>query len=70
MMSLLIFAIVRGKLKAHTGLVSLAIGLMLLEIFAPNGTPQGGWTDRRLPIMALLMVLSSIQISFSNRRRS
>lgn len=70
MVSLLIFAIVRGKLKAHTGLVGLAIGLMFLELFAPNGTPQGGWTDRRLPIMALLMVLSSIQISFSNRRRS
>jgi hypothetical protein len=70
MVSLLIFALVRGKLKAHTGLVSLAIGLMLLEMVAPNGTPQGGWTDRRLPIMALLMVLSSIQISFLERRRS
>lgn len=70
MLSLLIFAIVRGKLKAHTGLVSLAIVLMLLEVFAPNATPQGGWTDRRLPIMALLMVLSSIQISFLDRRRS
>ena len=70
MVSLLVFAIVRGKLKAHVGLVGLAICLMLLELFAPNGTPQGGWTDRRLPIMALLMVLSSIQISFLERRRS
>jgi hypothetical protein len=70
MASLLIFAMVRGKLKAHAGLVGLAICLMLLETFAPNGTPQGGWTDRRLPIMALLMVLSSIQISFLERRRS
>jgi hypothetical protein len=70
MVSLLIFAIARGKLKAHTGLVGVAIALMLIEMFAPNGTPQGGWTDRRLPIMAMLMVLSSIQISFSDRRRS
>jgi hypothetical protein len=70
MMSLLIYAIVRGKLKAHTGLVGLAIVLMLLEMFAPKASPQGGWTDRRLPIMALLMVLSSIQISFPNRRRA
>ena len=52
------------KPKTHDGvgyflapfIVFTPVLLVFAEMFAPSGTPQGGWTDRRLPIMALLIV--------------
>lgn len=64
------YAAYNGKVRLHTGLFAIALFLMLAGMFAPSGTPQGGWTDRRLPIMALLTVLSSMQVTFPGRKRA
>lgn len=64
------YAAYNGKIRLHTGLFTVALLLVFAEMFVPSGTPQGGWTDRRLPIMALLTALSSIQVTFPGRKRA
>jgi hypothetical protein len=64
------FAVATGKLRAHVGLLSLAILLTVLAAFMPSATSQSGWTDRRLPVMALLTAISAIQISFPKHKRA
>ncbi|MGZ3404383.1 MAG: hypothetical protein ACXWKN_16240, partial [Phenylobacterium sp.] len=68
--AVLAFALATGKLRAHVGLISLAIALTVLAAFMPNATSQAGWIDRRAPVMALLTAISAIQISFPGRRRA
>ncbi|QUD88934.1 hypothetical protein [Phenylobacterium montanum] len=63
-----LFALWKGKIRLHAGLVGLALVLLIIQPFLPSATPQGGWTDRRLPIMALLVLLSGVQATFPARR--
>ena len=58
-----------GKTSCHSGLLLMTAGMYTLSVFMPKGTPYGGWTDRRFPVMALLTVLASVRITFPSPRK-
>ncbi len=66
----LAFAARVGRVRLHIGLLSVALVLLALSAFMPDSTPQGGWTDRRLPVMALFAGLAAVRMSFPGRRRA
>ena len=51
-----------GRLEAHSGLTLTAAALMLLAAVTPTHMVGSGWVDRRLPIMALLAMLSGARV--------
>ncbi len=51
-----------GRLEAHGGLTLAAATLMLLTIVTPTHMLGSSWVDRRLPIMALLALLSGVRV--------
>lgn len=61
------YAVLSGKVRAHLGLTAVAIALIAAAALMPSATPQGGWTDRRLPVMALLAALSAVSIALPRR---
>lgn len=58
------------RVSVHWGLLIAAFGLGLLALCMPSDTPQAGWMDRRLPLMALLTLVSALKVGFGSTRAS
>jgi hypothetical protein len=60
-------AAARGRTTFHRGLMGTAAVFALLSPFMPYITPSGGWTDRRLPLLALFTALAALRIDLPKR---
>jgi hypothetical protein len=60
-------AAARGRTTFHRGLITTAAIFALLSPFMPYITPSGGWTDRRLPLLAFFTALAALRIDFPRR---
>jgi hypothetical protein len=68
MAATLVAAAVLARRRAHAGLLAIAVLMACVSPFMPLATPHGGWTDRRMPIMAVLAILASVQFDLPSRR--
>jgi hypothetical protein len=64
---LAIYAYWAGRVEVHLGLLAVVVLMLLAIPLIPNTTSQGGWTDRRLPIMAALTLMAAVNCSFAKR---
>src|SRR6202041_409312 len=67
---LLVALLSAGKLRMHAGLLLASAVLFALTIVAPDSIGDASWLQRRLPLMASLLLLTGVQPDIQDARLS
>jgi hypothetical protein len=67
---LVAWALAKGKIEAHKGLILVAAVFTIAALFMPNTFGRTGWIDKRFPLLALLTALSATRLNVDLKRQN